>query len=95
MPVETVIALVISGLSMGVAFMSFRRNVNKDNGASIAANATLSADVKYIRQSIDDMKIENKAMTKDFVQLAAKVVEIEASTKSAHKRIDDLTQKGR
>lgn len=95
MPVETVIALVFSGLSMLIAFTSLRRNMSNDNSAMIAANATMSADVKYIRQSIDDMKIENRAMSKDFTQLAAKVVEIEASTKSAHKRIDDLVNSER
>lgn len=90
MPVETVVALLISGLSLGVAFVGFRRNVNKDNSATVAAYATMTADIKYIRQSVDDIKLENKSMSKDFADLVARVIKLEAAVKSAHERIDDL-----
>jgi peptidoglycan hydrolase CwlO-like protein len=53
----------------------------------------MTADVRYIRQSIDEIKLENKAIQRDIGDLKAKVVEIDQSTKSAHKRLDDLIRK--
>jgi peptidoglycan hydrolase CwlO-like protein len=54
----------------------------------------MTADVRYIRQSIDEIKLENRAIQKDVTDLKTKVVEVEASVKSAHKRLDDMQQKG-
>lgn len=73
--------------------LSFRRTQNQDTSASATERATMTADVRYIRSSIDEIKLENRAIQKDVSELKTKVAEIEADTKSAHKRIDDL-QKG-
>lgn len=90
MPVETIISLVIAGSALLFTAMSFRRTSNKDTSATATERATLTADVSYIRSSIDEIKVDNKVIQKDVSDLKAKVVEVEASAKSAHKRLDDL-----
>ena len=86
----SVLPLFISGCALLFTALSFRRNANHDTSAAAIERATMTADIRYIRDSIDEIKLENKAIQKDLVDLTARVVEIEASTKSAHKRIDDL-----
>ena len=54
----------------------------------------MTADMKYIRTSVDEIRLDNKTIQKDVGDLKVKVTEIEQSTKSAHKRLDDL-QKGK
>lgn len=93
MSVETIIAIVVPLLALGFTALSYRRTENQDTTATATERATMTADIRYIRQSIDDIKLDNKAIQKDIGDLKTKIVEIEASTKSAHKRIDDL-QKG-
>ena len=90
MTVETIISLVIAGCALLFTALSFRRTQSQDTSASATERATMTADVRYIRTSIDEIKLENRAIQKDVGDLKTKVAEIDASTKSAHKRLDDI-----
>ena len=92
LPVETVISLVVGICALGFTALSFRRTVNKDTGAAAATLATMTADIRYIRQTIDDVKAANREITADVAALRTKIVEVEQSVKSAHKRIDDIVK---
>lgn len=92
MAVETIISIVIAFCALLFTALSFRRTQNNDTSASATERATMTADVRYIRQSIDEIKLENRAIQKDVGELKTKVVEIEASAKSAHRRIDDIVK---
>jgi peptidoglycan hydrolase CwlO-like protein len=92
--IETIVAIVVPLLALGFTAMTYRRAENHDTSAAATERATLTADVRYIRSSIDEIKLENKAIQKDVSDLTKRVVEIEASAKSAHRRIDDLQRKG-
>ena len=93
MTIETIVAIVVPLLALCFTAMTFRRNVDHDNSAAATERATLTADVRYIRSSIDEIKIENRSIQKDISDLTKKVVEVEADCRNAHKRIDDM-QKG-
>jgi predicted nucleic acid-binding Zn-ribbon protein len=93
METGTIIALGISLLALIVNMLSFRRNTNQDTSATAAERATLTANVNYIRQSIDEIKLENRAIQQDIVEIKARIVKAEESAKSAHKRLDDMTRK--
>ena len=90
MPVESIIPICISACALLFTALSFRRTSNHDTSDVATQRATIIADIRYVRDSIDEIKLENKSIQKDLSELKAKVVEIEASTKSAHKRLDDL-----
>lgn len=90
MTIETVVAIAVPLLALMFTAMSFKKNADKDTGATAAERATMNANISYIRTSIDEIKLDNKSIQKDVSELTKKVVEIEASTKSAHKRLDDL-----
>lgn len=94
MPIETVISLAIATFALLFTALSFKRTQEQDTGESAAERATMTADIRYIRASIDDIKLDNKQIKSDIGDLSKKVVELEASTKSAHKRIDDIVKKG-
>jgi len=94
MTTENIISIVIAFCALLFTALSFRRTQNQDTSASATERATMTADVRYIRQSIDEIKLENRAIQKDVTDLKTKVVEVEASVKSAHKRLDDMQQKG-
>jgi peptidoglycan hydrolase CwlO-like protein len=63
-----------------------------DTSTTAAERATMTANIQYIRQSIDEIKLDNRAIKKDLDELQTKVATIDASAKSAHKRIDDLVK---
>lgn len=93
MPLETIISLVIALVALLFTAFSYRRDQNQDTSESATERATMTADIRYIRASIDDIKLDNKAIKQDVGTLKTKVVELEASTKSAHKRLDDILRR--
>jgi len=93
MPTETIISLAVAVCALLFTALSFRRTQNKDTSAEAVEKATMGADIKYIRTSVDEIRLDNKAIKADVSALQTKIVEVEASTKSAHKRLDDLIKK--
>lgn len=90
MQIEVVLPIVIAFAALCFTALSFRRTENHDTSVTATERATLTADVRYIRSSIDEIKLENRAIRSDLDELKTKIVEVEASAKSAHKRLDDL-----
>lgn len=90
MPVETIISLVIAACALLFTAISYKRTQTQDTTESATERATLTADVRYIRNSVDEIKLENKTIQRDIGDLKTKVAEIDASARSAHKRLDDL-----
>ena len=94
MPTEQVIALVISACALLFAGLTYKRNANKDTGAEATERATMTADIRYIRQSVDDIKLETKSTQKDVADIIKRMIIVEESLKTAHQRIDELMMKG-
>lgn len=92
MDTATIISLVIAACALLFTAFSFRRTQNMDTSTTAAERATMTANIQYIRQSIDEIKLDNRAIKKDLDELQTKVATIDASAKSAHKRIDDLVK---
>lgn len=90
MDVKEFFPYLVSAVSLLLAFLAYKRNDRQDTTADATERATLTADVRYIRSSVDEIKLENRAIKKDVDDLKTKVIEIEASTKSAHRRIDEM-----
>ena len=93
MQTETIISLVIAGAALLFTAWNTRRTANKDTSESATERATMTADIKYIRDSVDDIKVDNRVIKADIGTLQTKVAVIQQSVENAHKRIDDL-QKG-
>lgn len=94
MPTETIISLCVAVCALLFTALSFRRTQNKDTSETASERATMTADIKYIRTSIDDIKVDNRVIKADIGELQTKVARVEQSVESAHKRIDDMMKKG-
>ena len=90
---EAWIPIALSCIMAIIALITLLRNGKKDTTDEAVREASMTSDIKYIRSSIDEIKVENRVVRQDVGNLKVKVTEIEQSVKSAHKRLDDL-QKG-
>ena len=88
------IPIALSCIMAIVAIITLARNSKKDTEKESEQRASMTADMKYIRSSIDEIKVDNRVIQKDVGDLKIKVVEIEQGVKSAHKRLDDYIKKG-
>jgi len=84
------IPIALSCIMAIIAIITLAKNGKKDTEKEAEQRASLTADVKYIRGSIDDIKVENRVMQKDVGDLKIKMIEVEQGMKSAHKRLDDM-----
>ena len=90
MPVETIISLGVALCALLFTALSFRRTQNRDTSESASERATMTADIKYIRTSVDDIKVDNRVIKENIGELQTKVARVEQSVEAAHQRIDDL-----
>ena len=66
-----------------------QKNEYKKEGAK---EGTLRADIEYIKRRSDDMLLEQKETNKNINALSERLARVEESTKSAHHRIDKITE---
>lgn len=93
MSIETIVAICVPVIALVFTAMSFRRVASRDTAENATERATMSADIKYIRTSIDDIKVDNRVIKSDISDLQTKVARVEQSVENAHKRIDDFANK--
>ena len=88
------IPIALSSVMAIVALITLAKNTKKDSDKEIEQRATMTADLKYIRDGLDTIKVDNRTIQRDVGDLKVKVIEIDQSVKSAHKRLDDMQKKG-
>jgi len=81
-------AAAISGILLG--WLGHSRTVRQDIWQDGTQEGELKATINYIRQGIDEVKVELKARGQRYDMLAERVTRVEESAKQAHKRIDRL-----
>lgn len=77
-------AAALSGIILG--WLGRSRTIRQDG----AEDGELRASVKYIRDGVDDLRVELKSQSQRYDLLAERVTRVEESTKQAHRRIDRL-----
>ena len=90
MPSETIIALCISLCSVLFAALSYRRNTTHDTEDAATERAKMNANILYIRDAIDEIKLEYRGIKKDIDEMQKQIIKVEQSVASAHKRLDEL-----
>ena len=86
MSTSEIIALCALGLSALVAMLNGRRNTQAD-----AANqAKVEAKLDNVARGVDDIRVDMRALKSEISAHSAKLAELEASSKSAHHRIDEI-----
>lgn len=93
------VALLISIVSVSFAFYfglsNKKRNEVSDLKKDAIEAATINVKLDTINRGVDDIKLEQKSISKDIKELSDRVLVVEQSTKSAHHRIDDMIDKGK
>jgi predicted RND superfamily exporter protein len=90
----TILSVIIAFLALIIGFFTFNRNRDKDVRNDATETATIKTQLSNILVGIDSIRIDIKANERRLSELAEKVVRIDESTKSAHKRLDHLENKG-
>lgn len=84
------VGVIISILSVIIAFLGYSLNRNKSIKADGQESAELKAELGHIRRGVDDIRIDLRANEKERIALGERVTRVEESTKQAHLRIDGI-----
>ena len=80
-----IVGLVCTVLGAVISYATFSRNKGKDDKNSGQQIGTVLTELGYIKSNTDEIKAEQREQRKTNTAVA-----VEASTKSAHHRIDHL-----
>ena len=96
MPAREIFLMVLSIISSVCAivfgYAAFRRSQKKDDKDAGSERGTMLAEIGYIKSGVDDIKLEQREQRKTNAEYLERLVDCEASTKQAHKRIDHVEQ---
>ena len=88
MPIE--ITQLISILSLLIAAIALARNFKLDTKSDQTVLTTVIVKLEAINDNIKEVKIDMRDAKTDMDKVKERVTAVEASVKSAHKRIDGL-----
>lgn len=77
-------------VGMVLAYLTFRSKVKEDNKKDGIESGQLKADIEYIKRSSDTTLLELRDLNRTVNNHADRLARVEESTKSAHKRIDNI-----
>lgn len=84
--------LLLGIVSLLLAWSTYSNNRKKDTRNAGAQEATLQADLKYIKELLQDVRSEMKELTKSIDQHSERITKCEEKLKSAFSRIERLEQ---
>ena len=84
--------LLLGFVSVALAVSTFSTNRRKDCRNAGAQEATFHADLKYIKELLQDVRSEMKELTKSIDQHAERIAKCETQLVSAFKSIERIEQ---
>lgn len=91
------LTVLISIVSVAFAIYAGVNNLKRNNTVDIkkdaAEMATINVKLDTIGRGVDDIKLEQKTVSKDIKDLSDRVLKVEESTKSAHHRLDEIIER--
>lgn len=87
---EITIGIICTVGGFIVAYLTFIRNRDKDTRTGATESAVVRTKLDAIGQGVDSIRIDLKANEKEMSRVSERVTRVEESTKSAHRRIDNI-----
>jgi len=87
------IGIICTVVSSTISYLIWGRAKKKDDQADGASIATITSDTGYIKSSIEGINTKLEKSDERHTQMIERMCGVEASVKSAHKRIDEVIEK--
>lgn len=92
---ETIsIGLACTLIGVVISYLTFQRNKDNSIRAETKEDAYTKAKLDYISKGVDDIRLDIKAQDRKIADMNERLIRVEESTKSAHKRINEIEKEG-
>ena len=88
------LTVLFTFFSVLIGYQTYALNRTKLAKSDGQESAELKAELGYIRKGVDDIRIDAKANEKQLMAHGERITRVEESAKQAHKRLDNIEQKG-
>jgi hypothetical protein len=85
-----VINIIFAGLGALIAIAGFYRYLKKDTQEETACNTRMETKIDNISVGVNDIKFDMRVQGAKIETISERLTRVEESSKSAHKRIDEL-----
>lgn len=87
------IGIICTVLGAIIGYLGYKRNYSSDLKKDSRKQSVIETKLDYIGKGVDDIRLDIKATDRRVDKLNERVIKVEESAKSAHKRIDDIAEK--
>lgn len=95
MTVSEIIMAIFAAGNLVMVVVAWRRTSRQDTSSSAAMNEQARTDMRYLVRGVDDIRVDIRALRSEISDIDRRVVAVNESVKSAHKRIDEHLQEHR
>ena len=85
----SILSLIVASI---VAFTNFRRNNSADDKKQSAEMTTVIVKLENINTGINEIKADVRNVKSEVQELRERIVVVEQSAKSLHKRVDEIKE---
>lgn len=91
--VTVLVGFVATVLSIWGILLKWKKDSVHQESSETREQTILTTKLDYISRNLDDIKVDLKARAKENAELKERVIIVEESVKSAHKRITELEER--
>lgn len=88
--VGLVFTIIGSIIGYATFYMNSKKNTKQETKEEVATITKIDTKLDIISKNVDEIRLDNKDISKSLQSLAERVSAVESSTKSAHHRFDNI-----
>lgn len=89
----TTIGIICTVIGALVGIFGYKRAFTKDIQAETKEGAIMATKLDFISQGVNNIQVKMEAQENKFGAMSERITRVEESTKSAHKRLDEIEEK--
>jgi outer membrane murein-binding lipoprotein Lpp len=90
----TTIGIICTIVGAVIGISTYKRTVTKDIQNETKESAIMATKLDFISQGVNNIQVKMEAQETKFEAMNERITRVEESTKSAHKRLDDIEKEG-
>lgn len=90
---DVTVGLICTVIGTVLGIIAAYNYAKKDTKEETQCSTRLESKIDYAARGIDDIKLDNKEQGRQLNSMNARLIVVEESSKSAHKRIDKIQEK--
>lgn len=87
------VTIIVSAVSLLLALLAWRRNAKVDDKKDAGQMTEIIVKLEIMKDDIKEIKLDLKEVKGDIENIKERLLIVEQSAKSAHKRIDEIAKK--